>query len=71
MSADSSSFRLAANEATKLTAEVMADPAASFAERYAAAAEEKAALDAWRNQPETKGVRADLDAGSADMEAGQ
>lgn len=60
-----------ANEATALTFEVMADPKASFAERYAAAWEEQKAIEAWRNQPEINGAHPELGAGLTDMEAGQ
>ena len=62
-------YRTEAYEATQLTAEVMADPAASMAERYAATVAEEAAINAWRNQPEMEGAHADLDAGLADWEA--
>ena len=66
----SGACRRAANEATAFTAEVMADPDRTFAEGMAAAWEEQKAIEAWRNQPETEGARADLDAGLTDMEAG-
>ena len=57
--------------ATWRTAQVMADPDATMADRLAAAEAEAAAITARRHQPETEGARADLDAGLGDFEAGQ
>jgi hypothetical protein len=50
--------------ATWRTAEVNADPRSTMAEREAAAWAEAAAITARRHQPETEGVRADLEAGA-------
>ena len=55
------SARAKADKATALSAEVLADPEASFAERYAAVWEEKQAYEAWRNQPVHEGARTDLE----------
>ena len=53
-------------QATWHTAQINADSRSTMAEREAAAWAEAAAMTARRHQPETEGVRADLD-----MEAGQ
>ena len=55
-------------QATRHTAEVNAAPRSTMAEREAAAWAEAAAITARRHQPETQGVRGDLDRG---MEVGQ
>ena len=46
-------------------------PVTTMAERIRAAEAEEAALCAWRNQPETEGASADLDAELTDKEAGE
>ena len=62
--------RAEAERATFRTAQVLADPAATMADRIKAAEAEEAAMTAWRNQPEIQGAHAGLDAELQDQEAG-
>jgi hypothetical protein len=63
--------RVEADRATRHTAQVMADPSATMADRLKAAEAEEAAILAWRHQPETEGGRPNLDAEmDVDLDAG-